>query len=89
MEMKRFLSITGLSRPIAIEGCEEMLPVMAETLRDWRIEEMGFPEGITPQIRLSPSRKGYKRDSEWLEKPIVFHDPVDAVCDLIVDLVQS
>ncbi len=66
-----------------------MLLVMAETLRDWRIEEVRLPEGITPQIRLSSSRKGYKRDSEWLEKPIVFRDPVDAVCDLIVDLVHA
>jgi hypothetical protein len=89
MVMKRFLSITGLSRPITIEGCEEMPPVMAETLRDWRIEEVGLAEGVSPQIRLSPSRKGYKRDSEWLKKPIVFRDPVDAVCDLIVDLVHA
>lgn len=42
-----------------------------------------------PAIRLQKIADAYERHSAWLSKPIGFSDPVDTVCDFIVDLIHA
>jgi len=42
-----------------------------------------------PAITLHKIADAYERHSAWLPKPIGFSDPVDTVCDFIVDLIHA
>lgn len=44
---------------------------------------------VEARIRLHLQSEGYRRESPWLEKPAIYADPVNALCDLIVDLVHA
>jgi hypothetical protein len=42
-----------------------------------------------PVITVQKTAAGFERRSRWLQKPAVFQNPVDAVCDLVVDLIHA
>jgi hypothetical protein len=64
-----------------------LVEVLKKVLRGWTVETVG--EGVgTPRIRLNLGPRGYERRSPWIEAgtAIALIDPVDAVCDLLLDL---
>ncbi len=81
--------ISGIAQPILMTGCDELLPVMNSLLRDWTIEEVPIPVSFSPQIELELTAKGYCRRSYWAKETKYFRDPVDTVCDFIVDLIHA
>lgn len=82
------LKLEGLSHPIAFEGTEEVVPVLERVLRGWSVSTTRSGK---PRIRLSKGGEGYERRSPWIEGggAMVLADPVDAVCDLILDLERA
>jgi len=74
----------------AVAGLQPFLRVI---LRDWPLDITagnGIPDLRRPSgIRLKTVEKGFIRRSNWLKRPAIYHHPVDACCDLVVDLVNA
>lgn len=79
--------LEDLSLPLRFERCPELLPILAEVMPGWRIQPA--PDGGEEGIGVWRSSKGYTRSSRWQPKPVTFRHPVDAVCDLIVDIIHA
>ncbi|OHC74765.1 MAG: hypothetical protein A3G18_09965 [Rhodospirillales bacterium RIFCSPLOWO2_12_FULL_58_28] len=77
-----------MSRPISLIGCGELKPMIMAVLRGWQIREVASGGSPLPIIEIEKTDKGYRRKSPWVDKPAVFTDGVDAVCDFLVDLIR-
>jgi hypothetical protein len=82
-------NFTGLSDPLAFINSESLYPYIDTILRDWRIEKYNIGDDQTPIITIQKTKAGFERRSRWLSKPAIFQNPIDAVCDLIVDLIHA
>ena len=85
-------ALSGLQAPVAFSGCEALYPILSSVLRDWSPVKRrpGNPaDQGQPVITLQKKANGYERRSRWLERPKRFQDPVDTVCDFIVDLIHA
>lgn len=87
------ISLEGIENPIEFEGAEALAAVLKKVLRGWHLREMPFgaKENSPPKIRLALGARGYERRSPWIEagKAQVLIDPVDAVCDLLLDIERA
>ena len=63
--------------------------MLQKVFRDINICEIEAGASHVPQIIVEKSWKGYIRQSMWLEKPVLFKDPLDALCDLTVDIIHA
>ena len=81
------VSFQGLRSTVALQGCEGLYPILSDVLRDWPMAPT--ESSIEPVITLQKTVDRYVRHSPWLAEPSRFEDPVDAVCDLIVDLIHA
>ncbi|MBW2705064.1 MAG: hypothetical protein JRD84_02005 [Deltaproteobacteria bacterium] len=82
-------NFAGLIHPVAFINSESLYPLIKEILRDWGIDRMEPDDARPPVITIQKTEAGFERRSKWLSKPAVFSDPVDAACDLVVDLIHS
>jgi len=82
-------SFDGLRHPVSFSGCGEMVGILKNVLRDWPFGEIPDGKGLEPSISVRMDKKGFHRESKWLKKTSTFHDPVNAACDFIVDLVNA
>lgn len=85
-----WITLKGLAHPIAFDGADVLVEVLKKVLRGWSVATVGEGEGA-PRIRLSLGPRGYERRSPWIEAgtAIALIDPVDAVCDLLLDLERA
>ncbi|MCK4940298.1 MAG: hypothetical protein KAR80_08340 [Rhodospirillaceae bacterium] len=94
------LQFDCLENPISFDDCDELVDVLKNVLNGWgrvRIIPDGAGDGDgagahLPQalIRLRRGPGGYERTSPWLEGGrMVLADPVDAVCDLLLDIERA
>ena len=81
--------IAGLRQPVAFTDSDSLYPYMDMVLRDWGIERCEPRNDTQPVISIRKTDAGFERRSIWLSKPAIFQNPVDAVCDLIVDLIHA
>lgn len=84
------LKIPGLRNVIAIQECNELLPIISKVFRDWNSEIVDvehYPEPAS--IVLASHQGGYLRSSRWLEEPVFHADALDAVCDFSVDFFHA
>jgi hypothetical protein len=79
----------GLHHPVAFTDADSLYPYMDMILRDWGIEKYDAGVETPPVISIRKTDAGFERRSSWLSKPAIFQNPVDAVCDLIVDLIHA
>lgn len=83
------LHFEGVKQPIRFINCDELYPLLTSIFRDSHIALVSSYFSEDTAITIEKTAKGYERASLWLEKPAVFKDPVDAVCDLTVDLIHA
>lgn len=88
-EPVRLLAFADIARPVALIGCDELVPVIRQVLRGWDMSETAGVDSTFSDIVIRKTEKGYCRSSPWAAKPQSFRDPVDAVCDFVVDLVNA
>lgn len=81
------LTFTGIPRPVDISGCPELLPLVDAILAGWPHEVR--ENDNEPIIRLARTADGYGRTSPWLKEVKVYPDPVNAVCDLVLDVINA
>lgn len=79
----------GLRSPVAFSGCETLYPLLSTVLRDWPMEKIDAGNDWKSAIWLQKIAGRYWRHSQWLPQPAGFRDPVDTVCDFIVDLIHA
>jgi hypothetical protein len=93
VETVTLLEFTGLNRPVALVGCDELAPILRDLLRGWDIRETtGMPATEAESradIVIRRTDRGYLRKSPFLSEPSVFRDPVNSVCDFLVDFVKA
>ncbi len=82
-------NFAGLAQPVAFINSEPLYPYVQTIMRDWGIDRVEPNDGRPPVITIQKTGAGFERRSKWLSKPAVFTDPVDAACDMIVDLVHA
>ena len=78
----------GLSRPVALPD-ERLVEVLSNVLHGWRFTPLAEAGSLDPLIRLTKDKDRYRLESPWQEGPPRDRDAVDAVCALIVDLVNA
>ncbi|MBF0356087.1 MAG: hypothetical protein HQL43_12705 [Alphaproteobacteria bacterium] len=84
------LGLQGLRAPVALVGCAELEPLIQSVLWGWPIERLDLGQArAAPGITIRKDRQGYRRISAWSDGKIFFPQPVDAVCDFLVDLVRA
>lgn len=85
-----WIKLEGIQAPISFDGAKALVPVLKSVLRGWTLREVAHGTG-TPQIRLTAGPRGFERRSPWIEGggALVLMDPVDAVCDLLLDLERA
>ncbi|MCR4378740.1 MAG: hypothetical protein NUV50_11690 [Rhodospirillales bacterium] len=87
------IHLEGIESPIEFEGAEALAGVLKKVLRGWRLRETTARTSADrpPRIRLTLGARGYERRSPWIEagKAQVLIDPVDAVCDLLLDIERA
>jgi len=85
-----WIKLNGIKNPIAFDGVPALVPVLRQVLRGWTVSEVKKGRG-SPKIRLSAGPRGYERRSPWIEgaDALGFMDPVDAVCDLLLDIERA
>ena len=79
----------GLLHPVSFFDADSLYPYIKEILRDWKIEKINSSDDKPAAIKVQKTDAGFERRSRWLSKPAIFQDPVDAVCDMIVDLIHA
>ena len=83
------LQFEGIDLPVTLINCDEIFPMLKAIFRDSSICQVSQKPENSFHITLRKIEEGYERSSLWLEKPVLHYDPVDAVCDLTVDLIHS
>lgn len=83
------LHFEGINLPVTLIDCDELFPMLKAIFRDSSIHKVSLTAESSFHITLKKTEKGYQRSSLWLEVPVIHPDPVDAVCDLTVDLIHS
>jgi len=85
-----WIKLKDIKNPIAFDGVQELVEILTQVLRGWTVRDVKPGKG-KPKIRLSAGPLGYERRSPWIEggDATVLVDPVDAVCDLLLDLERA
>ena len=80
-------------QPVVLVDCAPVLPIIDRVLAAWPHDvEPGGLARLAPQAhRITLARAGriYLLDSPWLDRLIRHHDPLNAVCDLVVHLIHG
>jgi hypothetical protein len=79
----------GLLQPLAFINSESLYPYIYTILRDWSIDNVEPVDDKPPVITIQKTKAGFERRSRWLSRPAIFRNPVDAACDLVIDLVHA
>ena len=81
-----FRQFEGLANPVRIDAPDVVLPLMSPVFGGWPHPETK-PAG-TPFASLSPvgDGKAWRLAAPRAEKPEAYHKPVNAICDLIVEM---
>jgi len=82
------LHLDGLNAPLAIGNPTVVRPLLDPVLGAWRPSVLDDTQpATTPFATLRPAEKGrWSLEAPLAEKPIALHDPVNAICDLVVEL---
>ncbi len=79
----------GITRPIRLtNGAVALLPYMKTIISSWPFHD-GPSGDDEPVIAIAGGDGGFARAAPRLKSPKIYTDPVDAVCDFIVDLVHA
>jgi len=84
-----YLSFADLRGPVVLTGCADLSGIIGQLLRGWNIAPYEGPHDVEPVICIEKIGTQFVRSSRWLDQPVGFEDPVDAVCDFFVDLIKA
>lgn len=82
-------SFASLHHPVEFINSGSLYRHLFEILRDWEIKKIEPHDEHLPVISIRKTNKGFQRRSKWLSEPKIFRNPIDTVCDFIVDLIHA
>ena len=87
LKQAMWIRLDGIEQPLRFEGGDELEDVLKSVLRGWPMTRLETCSDLA-MIQISKGPHGYERRSPWIERgsAVVHPDPVDAVCDLLLDL---
>lgn len=83
------LEFEGLKRPILFVGCDNVAHGLLRVLHGWTVRIIEDSPRVTPIITVKKSSRGYYNHSPRRSKPVHYTNRVDAVCSIIVDLINA
>ena len=87
------MGLRGLSRPILLRDCDDLIPTLDAVLGSWRMQastEASFAtRGKRPIISVRRVRNGYQICSPWLAEPLKERSPVGATFSLGAELARA
>ena len=83
------LTFDGVSRPVALVECEDLVACISSVLAGWPFAALDAPPARDPIITIRRTDEGFSLDAPWRQTPIHYRDRVDTVCTFIVDLVRA
>lgn len=83
------VSFSTIARPVLLRGCADLVPTLRVVLRGWQIDRLAPSSVADPDIVIERTPEGYRRTSRWLSRASTYSDPLDAVCDFLVDLIKA
>lgn len=89
---RRRLSFENCHHPVDLINCDELTGVIRDILPTWTFTSRTLrtdDNGGADVIVIRKTTEGYTRISPWLSQPVTYADPVNAVCDFLVDLVKA
>ncbi|MFQ5623090.1 MAG: PqqD family protein [Paracoccaceae bacterium] len=73
--------------PVMFTGCRDALALLPDILPFWPFHEIAEADApADPLISVGETAGGAMLSSPFMERPLVYRDPVDTVCALIVEL---
>lgn len=84
--MSRILQVESFAAGLSLRDGGVLEPLLRRVMRDWRMVES---ETVEPVIDVERTDRGFRRRSPWTDGERRFRDPVDALCDLTVDLIHA
>lgn len=78
-----------LEQPISFRECANLVGLLQVISKGVPIQRVREIEPQVPQIIVSWKNNSYTRESAWLDDPVCFSDPVDAIGDLTVDIIHA
>ena len=87
LKQAMWLQLDGIEQPLRFKETGELVDVLDAVLRGWSMTRLDACSDVA-MIQISKGPQGYERRSPWIERgaAVVHTDPVDAVCDLLLDL---
>jgi len=87
LKQAMWLRLDGIKQPLRFDGADELVDVLQSILRGWSLTRLDSCSDLA-MIQITKGPQGYERRSPWIERgtAVVHGDPVDAVCDLLLDL---
>lgn len=84
------IKFEGLKRTVSFDGVDEIMPVLEKVISGWQFKRVNVAKVSANDICLARGPVGYERTSPWLDGgKMVLANPVDAVCDLVLDLERA
>jgi hypothetical protein len=88
---RRQVFLGPLSAPVRFTDCDDLLEHVRAILRGWSIDER--PGGPRPVVRLTRTRRGYRRVSRWRSRPSLAREKVretvvGALCGFHFELID-
>ncbi len=65
----RLIALKGVSTPVKFDGCEELIEGLGTVLRGWEIQDIPATPSTRPNIRVTKTRRGYRRVSSRFNTP--------------------
>lgn len=86
-----WIKLKGIKAPLEFEAMPHLVEILSQVLQGWSLCKIKKGKGRKPKIRLRSGPGGYERRSPWIEggDATVLTDPVDAVCDLLLDVERA
>ncbi len=89
MATSLFLRFDGISRPMELVDCPEVVDGFAKVFHGWQFRELKDSGPEAPAMVLRRETDGYHLEAPWLKIPIFRGDMTSAVCAFVAELFQA
>lgn len=81
-----YLALEGLTRPVALCGCEELLPLFSQVLGTWPTAVSRATPSAAPVISIERRGERFVLNSPWVGPELADDSGPGTVCSTLVDL---
>lgn len=83
-----YLMFADMVQPVLLRDCGELLPRLPLVFPGWPVDTLAESESH-PVLELSRDGDEYRLQGHWLNEHLVRHEPVDALCALVAEVMRA